>query len=266
MRRLFLIVAICFASLGFVFSQGFSSPPCVITVNDTGYYTPFYDSLPCIERGLPYSSSMQVGMPAIFNSSILLDSLVITSITGLPAGISYVQNPPSGVYYGGAGGCIAFAGTTSNDSGAYPLAFTGYAVISTQSSGTQTYSLSQLAQIQDAPVPSYQLHIIYPGDSCFSEPLGFYYTLGVANLLSPSQLSIYPNPSGGTFNLELNSDKDINGELAVTDVTGKIVYHQALNTSGFYKSVINLNNCARGFYLLQLRTSEGLISKSISLQ
>ena len=266
MRKLFLITIIFFASLGFAFSQGFSSPPCVITLNDTGYYTPYYDSLPCIEQGLPYSSSMQVGMPAVFNSSILLDSLVITSITGLPQGIAYVQNPPSGVYYGGSGGCIAFAGTTSNDTGSYPLGFTGYAVISTQSSGTQIFSFSQLAEIQDAPVPVYQLHVISPGDSCFSEPAGFYYTLGISNLLASSQLNVYPNPSSGVFNLELTTDKSITGQIIVTDITGKTVYRQPLNTSGLYKNTISLNNCARGLYLLQIKTAEGLVSKSISLQ
>ena len=249
MRKILLTTLVLFASLGFVFSQTFSSPPCIIASGDTGLITPYYDSLPCIEKGLPYASSVQISMPAYFNSSILLDSLVITSITGLPAGIQYAQNPASGVYYGDSSGCIAFAGTTSNDSGAYQLTFNGYAVITTQSSGTQTFSLQQLTQIQDAPVPVYYLNIINPGDSCFPRPV----VAGIAGIIQSSQLNVYPNPSTGIFNMELNSDKAITGQVLVTDVTGKTVYTQSLNTSGFYKSVINLNNCANGLYLLQLK-------------
>jgi hypothetical protein len=265
MRKLLLTTIIFFASLGFIFSQGFSNPPCAIAATDTGYYTPYYDSLPCVEKGLPYSGSIQVSITTSFNSSIILDSLVITSITGLPAGISYVQNPASGVYYGGSNGCIAFAGTTNSDSGSYQLTFSGYAVISTQSSGTQIYSLSQLGQIQDAPVPSYFLNIIYPGDSCFP-PSVVYTVTGVSNLIQSSQLSVYPNPTNGAFNLELNVDKALTGEVVVTDIMGRKVYNQQFNSFGFYKSNINLANCAKGLYLLQLRTSEGVVSKSIAVQ
>lgn len=262
MRKLFLTTFVIFASLGFVFSQTFSSPPCIISASDTGLITPYYDSLPCIEKGLAYSSAVQISMPAIFNSSVYLDSLVITSITGMPPGIVYAQNPTNGVYYADSNGCIAFAGTTNDSTGAYPLTFTGYAVITTQSSGTQTFSLSQLTQIQDAPVPVYYLNVINQGDSCFPQPV----VAGIANLIQSSQLTVYPNPSNGAFDLELNADKAFTGEVWVTDVTGKKVYSQALNSDGLYKGLINLSSCEKGFYLLQLKTSAGVISKSISLQ
>ena len=265
MRKLLLTTTIFFASLGFIFSQGFSNPPCAIAVTDTGYYTPYYDSLPCVEKGLPYSGSVQVSMPTAFNSSIILDSLVITSITGLPAGIAYAQNPASGVYYGNSNGCIAFAGTTNSDSGSYQLTFSGYAVISTQSSGTQIYSLNQLAQIQDAPVPSYFLNIINPGDSCFPPPI-VYSTTAVSNLIQSSQLSVSPNPTNGTFNFELNINKAVSGEVVVTDLMGRKVYTQQFSSSGLFQSNINLGNCSKGLYLLQIRTSAGLVSKSISVQ
>ncbi len=264
MRKLFFVLtAILFAFPGFVFSQTFSNPPCTIaTANtDTGLITPYFDSLSCIDQGLAYSSSVQLAMPATFNGIISLDSLVITSITGLPAGIQYMQNPASGVYYADSNGCIAFAGTTTADSGAYPLTFTGYAVVTTQNSGTQTLSLSQLAQIQDNPVPVYQLNIIYPGDSCFPRPV-----TGVQNIIQTSQLSISPNPNNGSFNVELNTGLQLSGEIVICDVTGRQVYTQQLNAAGFYKTVINLNSCAQGFYLLQVRTTEGVVSKSISIQ
>ena len=267
MRNFFATAAIFFASLGFAFSQGFSNPPCIALPfdNTQGYYFPYYDSLPCVERGLPFSSSIQVSMPATFNSSILLDSLVIDSVAGLPAGITYAKYPASGVYYGDSSGCIAFAGTTLSDSGSYKLTFSGYAVITTQSSGTQIYSLDQLAQIQDAPIPSYFFNVINPGDSCFPSSV-IYYPTGISGLIQSSQLSVFPNPSNGVFNLELTADKALTGQIDVMDVTGRRVYTQQFSTSGLYKSSVILSNCAKGFYLLQLKTSQGVATKSISLQ
>ena len=264
MRNFFLIIALIVASPGFVFSQIFSSPPCIINAvnTDTGLITPFYDSLACIEQGLPYSASVQLAMPAVFSGIVSLDSLVITSITGMPAGISYQQNPTSGVYYADSNGCIAFAGTTTADSGAYPLTFTGYAVVTTQNSGTQTLSLAQLAQLQDAPVPVYRLNVIHAGDSCYPQPL----VEGVSLLIKSSQLNIYPNPSNGNFNIELNTNKVLSGEIMICDVTGQKVYRQQISTSGFYKTTIDLGSIAKGLYLLQVKTPVGIISKSVSVE
>jgi len=264
MRNFFLIIAVIVASPGFVFSQIFSTPPCVISAvnSDTGLITPFYDSLACIEQGLPYSASVQLAMPAVFSGIVSLDSLVITSITGMPAGISYEQNPASGVYYADSNGCIAFAGTTTADSGAYPLTFTGYAVVTTQNSGTRTLSLAQLAQLQDAPVPVYKLNVIHQGDSCFPVQVA----TSVQTLIQSSQLSVYPNPSNGNFSLELNTDKSLTGEVMICDVTGRKVYGQQMSTNGFYKTAIDLGGLAKGFYLLQVKSSLGVVVKNISVE
>ena len=201
-------------------------------------------------------------MPAVFNGLITLDSLVITSITGLPAGIQYAQNPSRGVYYADSNGCIAFAGTTAADSGAYALTFNGYAVVTTRNSGTQTLSLAQLAQIQDAPVPVYKLNVIPAGDSCHPQPV----VAGIPSLIQSSQLSVYPNPANGAMTVELSAEKALSGEVIVSDFTGRRIYAQPLSSTGFYKTVIDLSSYAKGFYNLQVRTSAGVVSKSISLQ
>lgn len=266
MKRFFLIATIFFALPCFVFCQAFSNPPCTIAPanTDTGLISPYYnDSSSCIEQGLPYSASVQISMPVTFDGIVVLDSLVITSVTGLPAGISYEQNPASGVYYADSNGCIAFTGTTTADSGAYPLTFNGYAVVSTQNSGPHTLTFAQLAQFQDPPVPTYQLNIIYPGDQCVPQQA---VVLGISDLIEQLQLNVYPNPSTGAFNVELNTEKALTGEITVCDVTGRKVYARHINASGFYKTAVDLDNCAKGLYMLQLKTPAGVVSKSISVQ
>jgi Secretion system C-terminal sorting domain len=268
MGKLLIVIAVVFFAFpGFVFSQTFSNPPCTIAPAsaDTGLVTPnSFDSLQCIDKGLPYSSSVQLYMPLTFNGVIALDSLVITSITGMPAGITYAQNPASGVYYADSTGCIAFAGTTNADSGAYPLTFNGYAVVTTQNSGTQTLSFAQLRQLQDNPVPVYQLNVINQGDTC--APPAVVSGINSINSSLTSAMSVYPNPGNGNFEFRLYAGKSIDGELCVLDLTGKKIFSQKFETPGVYSTSFDISRFAKGLYTLQLKTEEGFASKLISVQ
>ncbi|MDB5284579.1 MAG: domain proteinfibronectin type protein [Bacteroidota bacterium] len=255
MRKIFLITTVFFASLGFVFSQ-----PCTLTTIDSSFIAPSPDSLPCIERGLPYSNSIQINMPGAFDGLITLDSLVITSITGLPNGITYATNPASNVYYGNTSGCILFSGTTNDTAAGYELYFEGYAVVSSPNSGTHTLSLTQLAQL-NGPVPEFQLNVINQSDSCHPEAL-----TGIKNLASNINWSISPNPNNGVFELKLDAGNKTSGEIVVTDISGRVAYSQKLETTGFYQTTFNLSTLSKGLYLLQLRTEEGIASKKISIQ
>ena len=254
MRKIFLITTLFFASLGFLFSQ-----PCTITTTDTSFIAPSPDSLPCIDRGLPYSNSIQINMPGSFDGLVILDSLVITSITGLPGGITYSSNPANNVYYGNTSGCILFSGTTNDTAFGYELQFEGYAVVHSQQ-GTETLSMAQLAQL-NGPVPSFQLNVINQTDSCHPEAL-----LGIKKVAQNINWNIYPNPNNGVFELTLDAGNKTTGEIAITDISGRIVYSQKLDASGNYQTTINPGNLSKGLYILQLRTEDGIASRKVAMQ
>lgn len=257
-KKIVFVFALFVVSSTSVFAQ-----PCNILVSDSaGLVWPPVDSLPCIEQGSAYSQAMQISMPGAFHGVVTIDSVVLTSITGLPSGITYAMNPSNGVFYGNQNGCVAFTGTTNDNEGTYLLTFNGYAVVTSSGAGTQTYSLAQLSQIEGAPVPVYALEVIAAGDTC--RPI--YINTGIKPLAQNYTLNVFPNPTKGNFEVTFEADNNVNGELTVTDVVGKTVYSQTISNVSFYRTSINASNFTRGLYLVELKTSSGVVSKKISVE
>jgi hypothetical protein len=64
-------------------------------------------------------------------------------------------------------------------------------------------------------------------------------------------LSIYPNPSTGSFTLELNANDKVS--IRVMNIVGEVVYQTGqMDVNGFFVKTINLNNLADGVYYLRL--------------
>jgi len=81
--------------------------------------------------------------------------------------------------------------------------------------------------------------------------------------LGIEKLAVYPNPSSGSFTVNLPG---INNELIVisaTNALGQIVY-QKLTTAASYQ--VNLSECPNGIYFLTLLTSEGSFKSKIVLE
>ena len=68
---------------------------------------------------------------------------------------------------------------------------------------------------------------------------------------------VYPNPSTGLFNLKVPASTK-NYTVEVMDLTGKVVKQQVVkNNSGAEQ--LNLNNAAKGIYILKI-ASEGNVA------
>jgi hypothetical protein len=118
------LVTLVFCAL-FMFTQQSLSAQCTISAtNTTNGFTP--TSLPCIYQGTAYGQAVNVHIPATTmynNLTVNVDSVLLVSVTGLPAGVTVQGNPASGVIHGGQNGCLWFSGTTSALTGTYPLTF-----------------------------------------------------------------------------------------------------------------------------------------------
>jgi len=255
-RRLALLLAVLFFA-----TAAFSQSCIVSTAADSGLVFPAADTFPCIDAGQPYSNAIQIRMPGAFHGIINIDSMVITSITGLPSGISYAFNP-SLTLYPDSNTCISFYGTTNDSLGTYPLTFNGYAVITTDTTGTQTYSLTQLAQISDAPIPTYQLTITYVGDTSCNKPV---YT-GISSTKPDVGLSIYPNPGNGLFQISVKQRLPDLSWLVINDMLGKTIYTQAIQPDGSFSSSLDLTKYAKGVYILLLKSGSVLASEKIVIE
>ena len=120
-------VSLIFLSI-FVLGMGAFAQCTINTSNTTTGFTP--NPAPNITQGVAYSQTVQAYVPTTVQGVITVDSVIITGIAGLPAGITYVINPASGVIKGGANGALCFSGTTNAAAGNYSLVFSGTAVTS----------------------------------------------------------------------------------------------------------------------------------------
>jgi subtilisin-like proprotein convertase family protein len=78
-----------------------------------------------------------------------------------------------------------------------------------------------------------------------------------------ANLSVYPNPSNGQFIIGLNG---VEGKVImnIVDMMGRNVYTQAVNVSGTFRQAIDLN-IAKGSYLLQIITDNGVATRKVEL-
>ncbi|HTA61617.1 MAG TPA: T9SS type A sorting domain-containing protein, partial [Bacteroidia bacterium] len=83
---------------------------------------------------------------------------------------------------------------------------------------------------------------------------------GIEKYNGSNQVSIYPNPSNGSFVIETTStDKQT---LQIVDVAGKLVLQQTING----KANIDASSLDNGIYFVQINSSESLYSKKIIVQ
>ena len=159
----------------------------------------------------------------------------------------------------GTGLAIRIEGTTSDTAGVYPLNFSGYVRFNTfllNGGNDTTFPLSELSLLSAG------------GPSPFAFSLRVDNTLGIydMNHQLESALQVMPNPNNGQFDIKLNYNGELTGDIRIMDATGRIVYEQPMSSRGFYTQTVNLANLAKGIYAVQVRTPEGVASKLVSVE
>ena len=89
-------------------------------------------------------------------------------------------------------------------------------------------------------------------------------TVGVEDQSIESLMKIYPNPSSGIFNIDLNGKLVENVKVKVYDAMGKAIYEsQSSNTSMIE---IDLSNNASGVYMLNMEIDGVIYSRRLVIQ
>jgi len=83
------------------------------------------------------------------------------------------------------------------------------------------------------------------------------------NEVANADINVYPNPSNGQFVVEVNG-VEADAQLTVMDVTGRQVYTEGVTMNGSFRKELNLN-VAKGTYLLQVATVEGVVTRKIQI-
>jgi hypothetical protein len=84
-------------------------------------------------------------------------------------------------------------------------------------------------------------------------------TTGLNNYDETSLISISPNPTNGILNINYRQQNESN-IIYVKDILGKDVYQTQLFQN---QNLINISNLNSGIYFIELKTSNGIVSKKI---
>jgi hypothetical protein len=260
MKKIYSFIAATILAVGMLSAQCTIDPQAQTTPGAN----PTADNLPCIERGVAYDQTVQGKIQdsqdttiSGVNAHIVIDSVQIDSIVGLPTGINWAVNPT--VLEGGGNGCVRFTGTTTDAAGNYLL--TAYGKVWIRLTSPAPYSYTYNGDLNRfSPFGDYYVDVIEQGAPCRST--------GINNFSADlnSALSVYPNPSTGKFEFTLDAGKRVNGEIRIVDASGKQVFNQLIDVVGKYNTSIDLSNMPKGLYVLQVKTAEGFAAKNISIQ
>ena len=96
----------------------------------------------------------------------------------------------------------------------------------------------------------------------------FMATVGIEDDLLAANVNIYPNPTGGTFNVEFGQLNFQDVAVAVYSIDGKVVYTRDLgNTPAYLRHEVHLaNNLAKGIYVVRVTTRDAVMHERILLK
>ena len=92
-------------------------------------------------------------------------------------------------------------------------------------------------------------------------------TLDVVEFSENLDIKLYPNPNNGSFSVELSLDETQNIKLQVLSINGKLVWSEMYrNQVGNRRYPINIENSAKGIYVLKVSAGTGSFTKQLIIQ
>ena len=79
--------------------------------------------------------------------------------------------------------------------------------------------------------------------------------VGIEEFTDNINLSIYPNPTTGSFVMEINSINDFDGKISITSIDGKLVFTDIVSGNGLINKTINISDLANGIYYLKMEST-----------
>ncbi|MCS6935820.1 MAG: T9SS type A sorting domain-containing protein [Chitinophagales bacterium] len=243
---------------------------CTPDPNNSAFFNPSPDTMPCIQRGIYYDQVIQIYLPdqidlatlfpnIPFPVTVTIDSIVITNVSGLPAGINYTLNPSNGIIHGGENACVLLTGTTNAPAGRYDVDLDGTVSVSDlpifPGVNENPDTTLTIDFIQSVNPTSFNLFVdvIEAGAPCRVSNLN--------DISSIASLRTFPNPSSGIVHVTWNGCRQ-SGDLHLINTFGEVVM-QYPQRSHYQTEVISTAGLPSGVYNLVLPTTKGALSQRI---
>ncbi len=236
MKKLLLLVAVTFISIATLNAQCTPDPqyttPGVYPDSATGLSDACigqaYDQLVTVI--VPVDTCVFILGPLFPCTTITIDSVVITSVTGLPTGFTYSPNSPQntispidgGAFEGGTTGCLSIAGNpTSADIGVHNLTII-----------TDSYAGGQTSQ---TIIDYYSIEVLDCASSGINE-----------NALS--NIVAFPNPTEDV--LTLNGLNGSTESIAILNTNGQVM--MSYSTVQATQFDMNVSSLESGIYFVKI--------------
>lgn len=84
--------------------------------------------------------------------------------------------------------------------------------------------------------------------------------------LQQAGLLLYPNPTSGIVNLEMNAPDEEIISVTVMNATGQVVYDQRISTTGSPEYKIDLVGCSKGIYFVKIDYARGTVTGKLIIR
>ncbi len=233
----------------------------------TGVFPPPYDAMVAPDGGINDTACIGHNFEFVFTVAVgesielvpgfpqSLDSVIVESVDGLPAGLSLECNPTNCVYPSNFFGCAIIKGTpdASNTPGDYNLTIF-----------TQVYSGGASSGI---PI-TFPNPLIAPGEYILrleADDNPACMVGGVDDVLRTQvSMTSIPNPSNGLTNVKINALYSNDFQFTVMDLMGNEVYREAVQIREGENTIqFDGTHLASGIYVYSLSNELGTISEKM---
>jgi hypothetical protein len=186
---------------------------------------------------VPSDTSVMIGP---FPTTLSIDSLVITNVTGLPTGFTYSCNDAENVtspadqcaFEGGTKGCISITGTPqAGDEGTYNLSFDIDVYLEGGTTPAGSYSLED-----------YSIVI----ETCAA---------GIFEEAANAKFKLFPNPVAESFTLEGLAGMDVT-EISIINTHGQVFSTYSNITSNSFN--MNVTDLDAGLYFVRIKQNDSI--------
>jgi hypothetical protein len=190
--------------------------------------------------------------------SFPLDSIIVTTVEGLPQGISHACTPSNCHYVKNTIGCAAIYGTptAANAPGDYDLKIKGSAFINGS-------SLPLPLEFPNAALAPGKYTITLnalPSDPCI-------YTTSTNDLQEKLSVRMLPNPASDNAVMEIQAGISGDFELQIASLYGQVMSTRKVSVArGENRLPLDVSALPNGLYAVLLKGKQGILSQPLSVQ
>lgn len=224
--------------------------PCTpdISYTSAGIYPDTTTNLPQGAINQYYLGVLTAVVPedtTISGLTAIIDSIGVTSITGLPTGFTWAANTTSAYFPGGDSGCVAIMGTpTTGMEGTYPL------IIYVESHGT----LSGMPLTLPDTVNGYKIVILDSTHSGIVDSRQYPFAIK----------ETYPNPASNNVVINVANPDAANINISVYDMLGQMIISRNENINAGENLIqLNVAEIPEGIYFYTVTKGQLSITQKL---